>query len=52
MAPGTTHQVWMELLSPHLFAAHLLPSCRFGLYEGPRRVADGVILEVAEARHD
>jgi translation elongation factor EF-Tu-like GTPase len=47
LVPGQTYVVWFELLSPDLFAGRLLPNARFGLYEGPRRVADGVIIEIA-----
>jgi len=48
LEPGASCEVWASLLSPHLFAGQILPNVRFGLYEGPRRVADGVILEVMQ----
>jgi len=43
---GKTYDVWGSLLTPDLFPGQVLPGARFGLYDGLRRVADGVILEV------
>lgn len=48
LAPGETYEVRAELLAPDIFAGQLLPGLNFALYEGLRRVADGVILEVTE----
>jgi hypothetical protein len=48
LEPGATCEVWASLLSPQLFAGQILPSVRFGLYEGPRRVADGMVLEILQ----
>jgi len=48
LVPGGTYEVWAELLTPDIFAGQVLPGLNFALYEGLRRVADGVILEVTE----
>jgi hypothetical protein len=46
--PGTAAEVSATLLSPQLYEGQIVPGATFELYEGPRLVAEGRILTVAE----